>query len=448
MQTLSISFLGRDCPGIVANVTQTLSGLNCNITQLTQSILGGEFAGTVTVASGATLQLTDTAIAPTNPVSGMTGWFDPDRTDKWAASSVTVNDESVKRVDTMSNLVSGANGKAFNLSGGGRGARIMSDTRGWSAAHYWCDYNRVYTGSSGNTMRFNDTKDGVENCLPTRTGFMVLDTTEGAGTPFLDTGIYSFNGEINSQYVMARLSYSPIFRTQTVNPAADAYVVTNSPAYLDGLAVNSGKRGYNSRTELLSFVFSRDIPIRCFGSWQQEMAYDSAIGLRHGEIILYPAALSDAERKATEAYLMKKWLGKTPVGYGDPSRMTVAGAGMVKTANGAMRPKTAAGFTGTLAIADASLKFSVGAEGVADAISLPSGTLETANALVVDLAFSEVSAPGTYALIEAANWNAATVSLGSVSGLSAKKAAILRLQRSGNTLSLSVREVGTFLSIR
>ncbi len=45
MQTLSISFLGRDCPGIVANVTQTLSGLNCNITQLTQSILGGEFAG-------------------------------------------------------------------------------------------------------------------------------------------------------------------------------------------------------------------------------------------------------------------------------------------------------------------------------------------------------------------------------------------------------------------
>lgn len=44
MQKLSISFLGRDCPGIVANVSQTLGDNRCNITQLTQSILGGEFA--------------------------------------------------------------------------------------------------------------------------------------------------------------------------------------------------------------------------------------------------------------------------------------------------------------------------------------------------------------------------------------------------------------------
>lgn len=44
MQTLSISFLGRDRPGIVAIVSQALSDGNCNITQLTQTILGGEFA--------------------------------------------------------------------------------------------------------------------------------------------------------------------------------------------------------------------------------------------------------------------------------------------------------------------------------------------------------------------------------------------------------------------
>ena len=44
MQKLSISFLGRDCPGIVAIVSQSLSDTGCNITQLTQSILGGEFA--------------------------------------------------------------------------------------------------------------------------------------------------------------------------------------------------------------------------------------------------------------------------------------------------------------------------------------------------------------------------------------------------------------------
>jgi hypothetical protein len=352
----------------------------------------------------------------------------------------------------MNNLAGSYGGKANNLVGSGRGPRVMSDVRGWGTAHSWCDYKTAYTGGSGNTLRLNDTTDGTANCLPTRTGFMVLDTSEGAGTPFLDTSIYSFNGSLNSLYVMARVATAPIFRTQTgtaaFNPAEDAYVVTNSPAYLDGMAVNSGKRGYNSRTELLSFTFSKEIPVRCFGAWQQGQGYDGSLGLRHGEIILYPTALSDADRKATEAYLMKKWLGKTPVGYGDPSLMTVAGAGTVKTANGAMRPKTAAGFTGTLAISDAALKFSIGTEGVADAISLPSGTLETANVPVVDLAFSEVPAPGTYALIEAANWNAATVSLGSVSGLSAKRAAILRLQRSGNTLLLTVKETGTFLSIR
>ena len=74
---------------------------------------------------------------------------------------------------------------------------------------------------------------------------MVLDTTEGGGTPFLDTSIYSFNGTLNSLYVMARVGTSPIFRTQTgtaeFDPAEDAYVVTNSPAYLDGSPVNSGK---------------------------------------------------------------------------------------------------------------------------------------------------------------------------------------------------------------
>ncbi|MDO5537406.1 MAG: ACT domain-containing protein [Desulfovibrionaceae bacterium] len=44
MQKLSISFLGKDGPGIVATVSLALSSNNCNITQVTQSILGAEFA--------------------------------------------------------------------------------------------------------------------------------------------------------------------------------------------------------------------------------------------------------------------------------------------------------------------------------------------------------------------------------------------------------------------
>lgn len=44
MQKLSISFLGKDGPGIVATVSQGLSDNNCNILQVTQTILGAEFA--------------------------------------------------------------------------------------------------------------------------------------------------------------------------------------------------------------------------------------------------------------------------------------------------------------------------------------------------------------------------------------------------------------------
>ena len=422
--------------------------------------LGGEFSGTMTVAEGATLQLTDTATAPTNPVSGMTGWYDPDRTDKWTSTAATVNGESIKRVDTLYNLGAGQDGKTFNLIAASRGPRIMRDTRGWGSARYWCDYHKDHTGGTGNTLRMNDSTDGTANSLATRTGFMVLDTSEGGGTPFLDTSVYSFNGTINSQYVMARVPSSPIFRTQTgydkgsypFSPAEDAYVVTNSPAFLDGAAVNSGKHTYNARPELLSFTFSKDIPIRCVGSWQQESAYASSIGLRHGEIILYPTALSDADRKATEAYLMKKWLGKTPVGYGDPSQMTVSGAGTVTTANGVLRPKTSAAFAGTLSVPGDSLTFSIDTTAetpVADAILMPNGTLVTADDLTIDVVFSKRPAAGVYTLVTAGSWNATTVTMGHATGaISAKRASLLQLRRSANALLLEVKDVGFILSVR
>ena len=44
MQKLSISFLGKDGPGVVATVSQGLSDNKCNILQVTQTILGAEFA--------------------------------------------------------------------------------------------------------------------------------------------------------------------------------------------------------------------------------------------------------------------------------------------------------------------------------------------------------------------------------------------------------------------
>ena len=202
----------------------------------------------------------------------------------------------VERIVSLLNMAAPYNGSQFDFFGFSRGPAITTESRGWGPEMTWCDYgtNRLSGLCNGTTLRLDGSADGVEHCLPVRTGFMILDTRAGGGTPFLDTSVYSFSHSVTSQYVEARANSSPIFRIK--NKSA---FVTNSPAYLNGVKVNSGKRAYNSRPELLSFSFDRDMPIRCLGSWQQTQAYtsDPDAELRHGEIIFYPTELSASDRK-------------------------------------------------------------------------------------------------------------------------------------------------------
>lgn len=44
MQKYTASFLGRDCPGVVAAISRILAENGCNIVEVTQTILSGEFA--------------------------------------------------------------------------------------------------------------------------------------------------------------------------------------------------------------------------------------------------------------------------------------------------------------------------------------------------------------------------------------------------------------------
>ena len=56
MKKLSISFLGRDCPGAVSTVSQILGQSGCNIVEVTQTILSGEFAAIFIVQAPDTLE--------------------------------------------------------------------------------------------------------------------------------------------------------------------------------------------------------------------------------------------------------------------------------------------------------------------------------------------------------------------------------------------------------
>ena len=51
MQKFTASFLGRDCPGVVASVSRILEDSGCNIEEVTQTILSGEFAAIFVVAA-------------------------------------------------------------------------------------------------------------------------------------------------------------------------------------------------------------------------------------------------------------------------------------------------------------------------------------------------------------------------------------------------------------
>ena len=44
MSKIAVSILGIDCPGVVYLVSSTLSSLKCNIEEISQTILKGQFA--------------------------------------------------------------------------------------------------------------------------------------------------------------------------------------------------------------------------------------------------------------------------------------------------------------------------------------------------------------------------------------------------------------------
>lgn len=61
MHKLTASFLGRDCPGVVAAVAGLMEKAQCNIVEVSQTILTGEFAAIFIVTAPAGLD--DTALS-------------------------------------------------------------------------------------------------------------------------------------------------------------------------------------------------------------------------------------------------------------------------------------------------------------------------------------------------------------------------------------------------
>lgn len=400
--------------------------------------LGGKFAGTLTIPADSSVEFVDTRLAPTNPAAVPMGtqdalWFDTNRKDL----TTTYHDEKslCDRLGTLKNIVKS---NYYPLCGGGRGPGFVETARGWGPELRWYDYRRSLTGGDGNMSRFVDNYSGSGNTFDTKTVFMVLDTSNGTGTPFLDTSVYA----ASTVYLQARWANAPIY-----NPKEGGEFITNSPSFLNGEAVKSGEDGFNVRAEVLSSVFSQSIPIKVLTTYTHSDSYE----LRHGEVLFYKNALSDADRKDTEAYLMNKWLGITPAGYGDPSAMTIAGSGTVKLANHVTaKPQFAAAFAGTVGAAVGALTFTVAqgtATTVADPLALGGGTFDAGEALAVNIKLDGRVAPGRYLLVDAAAWTGAEPTLGTVEKTVASKRTCA-LVREGGKLYVNVELPGLAILVR
>ena len=248
------------------------------------------YDGATVIAEG-TLRLSNPAV-PTSPVPGSTAWFDATDADTLTRSG---NNVTAWESKVGTNQLTGVNPGTitYDTSGGGPNDLPYVNT---NAAN-----------KDGNSF-FNLQSDIGD----ARTLFMVFKPTAHPNqyTPFFgrntgEGGNYMGVAPGGNGYVENTFS-APGLRTTGSTPGQ---------WYLDGTAFDPVSAALSlTDYRVVSVVAGANVPIHNIGT-------DRSIGGRFlaadiGEILVYSSPLSDVDRRAVEAYLLSKWLGETPAGYG------------------------------------------------------------------------------------------------------------------------------------
>ena len=369
----------------------------------TDAVLGGSFAGTLDL-NGNAVRLAQSAPSEAEiaAIDGRLGWFDP--SDE-ASTELSADGRYYVHVNDR---VCGAADGAFTVFGNARQCYAgTGDHAGW------LDFRRGSGNflSNGMLMRMktypHDTTDTPAQ-MDVRTIIMVEDSSAGGGTPFLagttgnKSAVYQ-RYESGTPYGYTAGSWrDPVWSADTL-----ADYRNNSSVYVDGVLTDAKVRGFNGRKEVYTTVFNNsDFPLKAFGDIYGNVCTNAAgekCGELLGEMLMFNRVLTTAEREKVEAYLMRKWCGRSAAGYGDCSAMTVTGAGLVSVPAGAAFPKFAAGFSGAAVFDAATLVFDVDSQTkvVSNAIVAENGTLSFAPAVMVSVSSKKLKA-GTYRLVSGA----------------------------------------------
>lgn len=355
----------------------------------------GKFTGTVGL-DGGTLDLTDAKSAPAFadlPANGRIGWYDPDNTNGFYRVKSGTRDEVQGMFDSGIEPLPGTN---FLWAPTSRRPQWKREARGLGPVRGWLDLNDPSPNdtSTGNCLRprqYPDTdwhsgaNHGTALSIPVKTVVMAIDSSQGGGSPMSADGVDSGRfAEDISVPIWPPKSDS----THAGNGITDT--MRNGVTCLDGAQVASPTTtGFNGRPEVLSLTTTTAWNLASFGRIANT-EHGRQNGAILGEIFLYNVALSADERLKVEAYLMDKWIGKLPDGYGDVRQATVTGSGRIVAADFTRLPKVEADFSGVISAgagaSEAHVPVLIGPSGeVTGAILVPNAQLACPSSVAFDV---------------------------------------------------------------
>ncbi|MBQ3290279.1 MAG: hypothetical protein IJH50_12840 [Kiritimatiellae bacterium] len=322
--------------------------------------IAGNYRGTINIASGKTLVVSDRPAPPAPcdmPQQGnIAAWFDPSldgATDPHGNADAAAAGGIARLYSRTAGDVDKTAGSFYLAMQGGltsvstRYPFLLEQTylgaNGIAGPMKWLDFTtNAPNDTTSNNLRSHllpaqdshITGTGVDKLPVVRSVFMAIDTSVGGGNPIADT-------------VGMTGMFRPRNGTSAANPIWSANnTVSMTHTWLDTDEVNGTTTGFNGRAEVLGFEMSEQKEMAVFLAYYNQ---GSNKNYEHiGETMIYKTVLSDAERLTVQEYLMAKWTGDMNSKYSDLSGATVTGAGNVKSASLRNLPAFDAGFTGML----------------------------------------------------------------------------------------------------
>ena len=443
------------------SVDLTLLGSGTMELSRSVSVTNGLFSGTVDL-NGYRMTLSTNALPFTEatvPAADRALWIDPSLSGAVVLGDNTDKPTEVAYIYSRDNAgLLTADGNPYVVSpiaangGTDRRVRVVGGARANGTAATWLEFTDGYgNDNAGNHLlvaeklpaqipaAYTDSK--VFANIAAKSAFFVLDTTKGGGT-VVATAANGTTGSFRTRG--SSTQPKPIW------PNTNADDVKNAPTYLDGVQVNGATDTFSLRPEVLSFSLPEEseATMKVFGFSGTTATEKPTNDEIMGEWILYTKVQSEETRKAIEAYLMLKWLGKLRDGFSDFRGMTVTGAGKLAMSSPDYLPTLDAGFTGTLEFSQTTWAFTLPTDGGAaavDAVDLSGRTVALPAAVTVDIDMTGAKV-GTYSLLSVGAFTGnSDVALGTVTGRGNK---IVELLATPTGVSVKVRARGVIFSLR